>query len=455
MKNKTIFSLSTAPGLAGISVIRSSGPSSLKILQKITGKKKFKPRYSYYGPMFSESSKSLLDKGIYIWFPDPKSYTGEDMFELHLHGGRAVSESMLNYLSKQKDFRLAEPGEFTRRAFVNNKLSLIEVEAISDLIHAETEAQRIQASRQLGGELSEKYAVWSSKIKNMLANTEAAIDFSDEELPKNLLKNIGKEVKSLSKDLDVHLQDGRRGERLREGYLIAVIGFSNVGKSSLVNRICQRDATIVSKIPGTTRDSIEIHLDLSGYAVTLIDTAGIRKTTDIIEIEGIKRTNEAAGKVDQRFVVVPSNLSKSRVAKVCRMLKDGDFLIVNKMDLLRQVSDFKRKIYNFFPNFPKKNIFFCSALRGHGIIEIIKSIQKRLSAEIGYFPKGDVYMTRARHRESLEKTSNFLKKSIYNNDLELIAEDLRSAMKEIGKITGKVAVEDILDVIFREFCIGK
>ena len=405
--------------------------------------------------MFSESSKSLLDKGIYIWFPGPKSYTGENMFEFHLHGGRAVSESMLNYLSKQKDFRLAEPGEFTRRAFVNNKLSLIEVEAISDLIHAETEAQRIQASRQLGGELSEKYAVWSSKIKNMLANTEAAIDFSDEELPKNLLKNIGKEVKSLSKDLDVHLQDGRRGERLREGYLIAVIGFSNVGKSSLVNRICQRDATIVSKIPGTTRDSIEIHLDLSGYAVTLIDTAGIRKTTDIIEIEGIKRTNEAAGKVDQRFVVVPSNLSKSRVVKVCRMLKDGDFLIVNKMDLLRQVSDFKRKIYNFFPNFPKKNIFFCSALRGHGIIEIIKSIQKRLSAEIGYFPKGDVYMTRARHRESLEKTSNFLKKSIYNNDLELIAEDLRSAMKEIGKITGKVAVEDILDVIFREFCIGK
>jgi len=455
LKNKTIFALSTAPGLAGIAVIRSSGPSSLKVLQKMTGKKKFKPRYSYYGPMFSESLKFFLDKGIYIWFPGPKSYTGEDMFELHLHGGRAVSESMLNYLSKQKDFRFAQPGEFTRRAFINDKLSLIEVEAISDLIHAETEAQRIQASRQLGGELTEKYVVWSSKIKSILAHVEAAIDFSDEELPKNLLKNIRKEIKFLAEDLNVHLRDGRRGERLREGYLIAIIGFSNVGKSSLVNRICQRDATIVSKIPGTTRDSIEIHLDLSGYAVTLIDTAGIRKTTDIIELEGIKRTNEAAGKVDQRFVVISSNLSNAKVKKVYRMLKEGDFLIVNKIDLLSQVFDFKRKIYNFFPDVPKKNIFFCSALRGNGIVEIIRSVQKRLATEIGYFSKGNVYMTRARHRQSLEKTNDFLKKSIDNNDLELIAEDLRSAMKEMGKITGKVAVEDILDVIFREFCIGK
>ena len=455
MKNKTIFALSTAAGLAGISVIRVSGPSSLKGLQEITGKKKFKPRYSYYGAIFSKSSKSFLDKGIYIWFPGPKSYTGENMFELHLHGGRAVTQSMLIYLSKRKNFKFAEPGEFTRRAFENGKLTLAEVEAISDLIHAETEAQRIQASRQLGGELVEKYALWSSKIKNVLANVEAAIDFSDEELPKGLIQNIRKEIKLLSKNLNIYLQDGRRGERLREGYLVAVIGFSNVGKSSLVNRICQRDATIVSKMPGTTRDSIEIHLDLSGYPVTVIDTAGIRKTTDIIELEGIKRTNEAAGRVDQRFVVVSSNLSKSKVQRTLKMIKEGDFLIFNKMDLVSQVFDFKRKIYNFFPNVSKKNIFFCSALRGDGISLVIKAIQKKLSKEIGYFPKEGIQMTRERHRKSLENTYDFLIKSINNNDLELIAEDLRSSMREIGKITGKVAVEDILDVIFSEFCIGK
>jgi tRNA modification GTPase len=373
-----------------------------------------------------------------LWFPAPRSVTGEDVAELHLHGSRAVLAAVMQALGRL-GLRLAEPGEFTRRAFLNGKLDLLQAEAIADLAAAETEAQRRQALRQLDGELGDLYRGWRDGLTRLLAHLEAAIDFPEEELPSELEDRIAHETGALAAEIERHLSDGHRGERLRDGISVAIVGPPNAGKSSLLNRIARRDAAITSPIAGTTRDVIEIAIDLRGYPVILADTAGLRDSGDVIEREGLRRAIERAQQAEIRlFVFDAGHLADAHGAAAW---PGPDTLVVaNKIDLVAADRD--------LPN----NAFPVSALTGEGTESLLAALGKRVAQ--GYDLAAPV-LTRARHREALEMAAASLHRSLSAGLSELRAEDLRLALRSIGRITGAVDVEDLLDVIFRDFCIGK
>ena len=372
-----------------------------------------------------------------MWFPGPQSVTGEDVAEFHIHGSAAVITALIEAL-RRLGLRLAEPGEFSRRAFLNRKLDLVQAEAIADLVAAETEAQRRQALRQLDGHLGALYRGWSARLLRLLAHLEAVIDFPDEDLPPALEAEIAADTLALATEIDAHLADNRRGERLRDGIAIAIIGLPNAGKSTLLNALARREAAITSPIAGTTRDVIEVAVDLAGYPVILADTAGLRESADAIEQEGLRRAIARAEDAALRLYVFDA-CKPEEAAGATAWLGPDTLLVANKTDLVGEA-------HLPFGALP------VSALTGDGLPELVAALVQRISAD---YDASAALITRARHREALEDVYAALRRAVDATLPELRAEDLRLGWRNLGRITGAVDVEDLLDVIFADFCIGK
>ena len=435
----TIFALSSGAGASGIAVFRMSGDQSQAILSALLKNKMPQPRAASLRALADPANGATIDHALVLWFPAPNSYTGEDMAELHIHGGRAVKDYLTRLLPHIAPCRLAQPGEFTRRAFENGKLDLTRAEGINDLIMAETEAQRAQAVRQADGALDRLYENWKDKLIKSLAYVEATLDFVDEDLPDDMLQKLDAPVRQIMQDIAAHLAD-RRGERLRDGLRIAIIGAPNAGKSTLLNALSQRDVAIVSDIAGTTRDVIEVHLDLGGYPVIIADTAGLRESSDTIEQIGIARAKAEAAQADLKIALFDATQGMDGDTK---NLIDAQTLVVfNKCDLdnSARVSD--------------DNALQISARSGHGMENLLQVLTQKIAALFDTQSETPS-LTRARHRENLIECLNCLRRAEHAPSLELKAEDWRLAMRALGKITGRVDVEDLLDIIFRDFCIGK
>jgi tRNA modification GTPase len=446
MTEETIFALASAPGRAGIGVIRVSGTGTQSALARL-GCAVPPPRKAARARFTDPADGDVLDDGLLLWFPAPHSFTGEDVAEFHVHGGRAVIDSILAALNTIKGLRPAEPGEFTRRAFGNDKMDLTQAEALADLVDAETRAQQKQALRQMGGALKELYDDWRHRLVQALAHLEAVIDFPDEDLPPAIAEKVWGEVGDLEQAIRRHLDDNSRGERVREGLMVAIIGPPNAGKSSLLNILAKRDAAIVSALPGTTRDIIEVHMDLGGYAVTIADTAGLRDAADSIEDEGIRRARLRAADADLKIAVFDGAVYPARDAAT-QALTDADTLtLINKVDLLKTPMASETVSANH------DAAHFISVKTGAGMETFLATLQASIKAkaDIG----AAMPLTRARHRKALEECRDALQRARGADLPELAAEDLRLAAKALGRLTGRVDVEEILDVVFRDFCIGK
>lgn len=438
----TIFALSSGPGRAGVSVIRLSGPCAGQAVRQITQKDTLpENRKAQLGWFYDPETNERLDRGLMIWFAGPHSFTGEDVAEFHIHGGQAVVGGFLEALSKVKGLRPAEPGEFTRRAFDNGKMDLTEAEGLADLINAETEAQRKQALRQMEGGLRHLYEGWRETLISSLAWLEADIDFSDEELPDDVSERVLPLVKQLHVELTSHLADNHRGERLRSGFQVVILGAPNVGKSTLLNFLSRRDVAIVSPVAGTTRDVLEVHLDLGGFPVTIVDTAGLRESTDEVEAEGIRRALARGEEADLKIFV-------------CDSLPDSEMggrtmLLLNKIDLLKDRDSLDLDRIDCLGVWP------VSVKSGQGMEVFLQDLETVVAKEmdIAYTPT----LSRARHRAALRECDEHLCRFLSNEgaEMELLAEDLRMAARSLGRVTGMVDVEDILGKIFSEFCIGK
>lgn len=436
----TIYALSTAPGRAGVAVIRISGPVAPLAVTLLTERPPPEPRKAALR-RFQDKTGSTIDRGLVVWFPAPASFTGEDMAEFHVHGGRAVVDAMLATLAGISGLRLAEPGEFTRRAVENGKFDLTAAEGLGDLINAETDAQRRQALRQYDGALADLYEGWRSRLIAQAAWIEASIDFAEEDLPDDVFVRARAAIETIIGEIARHMDDGGRGEIIREGLRIALIGPPNAGKSSLLNALARRDVAIVSEIPGTTRDVIEVKLDLGGYPVVVADTAGLRETGDAIEVEGVRRALDRA-RAAELVVLVLDGQTDARPA-LTQDVEDKLCLTVwNKSDLAQHPA--------------REGAISISAKTGEGIDAFVAALTRGVSA-IADMQSESPPLTRARHREALIEAKESLSRALAAPDdqPELMAEDVRLALRSLGRITGRVDVEDLLDVIFRDFCIGK
>ena len=447
----TIVALASGRGRAGVAVIRISGPAAGSLLEQMAGVVPA-PRVAARAALRDPRSGQVLDDGLVLWFPAPASYTGEDVAELHVHGGAAVVSAALNALCARQGVRIAEPGEFTRRAFLNGKLDLVQAEAVADLVDAETEEQRRQALSQLEGRLSAIYDSWRVRLRDALAHLEAVIDFPDEELPEDLISSIRQNLGELLGELTAHLEDGRRGERLRDGLCVVIAGAPNVGKSSLLNALARRDAAIVSERAGTTRDVVEVRLDLGGLPVIVADTAGLREGRDEIESEGIRRALARAETADLRIVMVEASPAIKPDSRIRSLLDEDAMVVVNKIDLHEVAPGTRVEGRQMWP---------MSVTAGTGLDSFLDALEKRVERRMG---RGESpVITRERHRSSIEETAACLRRfmagsengEMTNARLELVAEDLRLATRTLGRITGKIGVEELLDVVFRDFCIGK
>lgn len=510
----TIFALSSGRPPAAIAVVRISGPRAGEAL-KALGVKPIKPREAKFARLRDPQTSAIIDEAVVLWFPGPRSETGEDVAELQVHGGRAVVAAVLAALGKIEGLRPAEAGEFTRRAFENGKLDLIAVEGLADLVMAETEGQRAQALRQMQGALGRQAESWRARLIQALALVEAGIDFSDEaDVPAELVDPALIIVRELEGEIETALADGGRGERLREGLVVAIAGPPNAGKSTLLNRIARREAAIVSPYAGTTRDVIEVHLDLGGLPVTLLDTAGIRETEDPVELEGVRRARARASLADLVLWVEDASAregeSGGEESTINGLSSGGSFapvvwLVRNKIDLMNQ-SIIRNEYENLFfggerleqqvyevltdivneeltlknepkirSNKPLKTIvnqsliekseskitnieleFSVSATSGVGFDELITALGQ--AAEKFLTGAESALITRARHRHALEETLAALRRALARPLAEredLLAEELRFAAAALGRLIGRVDVEDVLDLIFRDFCIGK
>ena len=442
----TIYALSSGPGIAGVAVVRVSGKDTSKVIKIITGEDLPAPRVATLRKMNNINTNELIDEGLIIWFPGPKSYTGEDLVEFHVHGSRAVVTALHTSISEIENCRLAEPGEFTKRAFQNGKINLIKAESIADLISSETEIQRKQALEIMNGKSSDKFNSWREKLLKILSHIEAKIDFPDEDLPEDIIFEIKKTSEQVSNEINKILEDEKVGERIREGFKIAIVGPSNAGKSSLLNYLSKRDVAIVSEMAGTTRDVIETHLNLDGYPVVLSDTAGIRDSKDEIEKRGIKLALKRAEEADLRLLVVePKNLDFTGFLK--DLFDENSILVINKSDLLQKNLDEQIK---------KLEHVLISIIKNSNLDILINKIKNKLKNK--FISNEDILITRERHRQHLKQCvghlKNFSKKN-KNDDFDKAAEDLRLATRHLGMIVGKVDVEEILDSIFNDFCIGK
>jgi len=447
LNEMTIYALSSGPGISGVAVIRVSGKDTTKIIKTLTGSSRLpRPRVATLKKFNKNGQKNLIDEGVIIWFPAPNSYTGEDLAEFHVHGSRAVVNAMHLAISKIKNCRLAEPGEFTKKAFQNGKINLLKAESIGDLISAETEIQRKQALKIMSGHSSDKFNSWRKKLLKILSHIEAKIDFPDEDLPKNIMKEIQKISNNVLKEIKKTLDDQKVGERIRSGFKIAIVGPPNSGKSSLLNYLSKRDIAIVSEIAGTTRDVIETHLNLDGYPVIVSDTAGIRISKNEIEKKGIKIALKRAENADLKLVIVSTrNVDFTGILK--ELLTKNAILVVNKSDLLRGKLDSKFKKYEHVLISIKKDL---------NLNKLIKKIKSKLKNK--FTTSEDILITRERHRQNLINCVQHLEKfqtKKSNQDFDKAAEDLRLATRHLGMIVGKVDVEELLGSIFNDFCIGK
>ena len=443
VESDTIYALATAHGRAGIAVFRLSGPSAGEALRQIAKLDVLPdPRRTIRCRMVDPATGDPLDDGLAIWFPSPASLTGEDVVELHIHGGRATTDAVAAALSSLGGLRLAEPGEFSKRAFLAGKIDLTGAEAVADLVDAETEAQRRQALAQLGGGLAGRLEAWRAQLIDVLAHIEAWIDFPDEDLPDGVARSAREKIGGLRAEMGEFLADNRRGERLRDGLQIAILGAPNAGKSSLLNALARRDVAIVSDTAGTTRDVIEVHLDLGGWPVTLADTAGLREAGDEIEQEGVRRALDRSEVADLRLVVFDGSTTPDITS--LGLLENKDTIAVaNKSDLPGSSADFPDGI----------DTLPVSAKTGDGLAGLLTRIE---AAAATFFDHGgQAPLTRARHREALVACVASLERAVAAKKSELVAEDLRLAARALGRVTGRVDVEDLLDVIFADFCIGK
>jgi len=442
----TIYALSTGPGISGLAVIRVSGKNTADVVKKMTGSKLPEARTATLAKFNKNGAKELIDEGVIIWFPGPNSYTGEDLAEFHVHGSRAVIKAMHSAISKIKNCRLAEPGEFTKRAFQNGKINLLKAESIADLISSETEIQRKQALKIMSGKSSDVFLLWREKLLKILSHVEAKIDFPDEDLPKNIINEIQKKSNDVLKEINKTLNDQKVGERIREGFKIAILGPPNSGKSSLLNYLSKRDVAIVSEIAGTTRDVIETHLNLDGYPVIVSDTAGIRSSKNEIEKKGIKIALKRAEDADLKLVIVSAkNVDFTTVLK--NLLKKNAILVVNKSDLVKKRLNSKFKKYEHV---------LISIKKDSNLNKLILKIKSKLKNK--FTSTEDILITRERHRQNLincvQHLEKFQKKKSAK-DFDKAAEDLRLATRHLGMIVGKVGVEELLGSIFNDFCIGK
>ncbi len=485
MARDTIFALSSGRGVSAVAVIRISGPRAGEALQILAGRMPA-PRVAGFATIRT-IEKEQIDEALVLWFPAPNSETGEDVAELQIHGGRATVAATLAALGELKGLRPAEPGEFTRRAFENGKLDLTKVEGLADLVMAETDAQRRQALLHLKGLLGNRAEAWRGRLIGALALVEARIDFSDEaDVPEDLLTPARRIAGELADEIGRTLDDGRRGERLREGLVVAIAGPPNAGKSTLLNRIARREAAIVSPYAGTTRDVIEVHLDLEGYPVTLLDTAGIRPTDDPVEMEGVRRARERASAADLILWVVDAASTRPEAERPDLTSAAPVWVIENKVDLLgshglgrteavpvlsktmsnsslTKVINEPETIRNTEPQFTKNEHksgsltrFRLSAEAGTGVEPLLAALARQVAEAVG---DGEpALLTRERHRQTLGVTLAALRRALAEpaaSREDLMAEELRLAATSLGKLTGRIDVEDVLDVIFRDFCIGK
>ncbi len=474
----TIYAPATPPGRSGVAVVRVSGPRALEGLRALAGGVPA-PRLASLRTL-KDARGDIIDRALVVAFAGPASFTGEDIVEYHLHGGRAVIDGLMAALSGLPGYRMAEPGEFTRRAFENGRMDLTEAEAVADLIDAETALQKEQALAQMGGALRDLYEGWAARLARSLAHLEADIDFPDEDLPGGVAASVRPVIDNLRAEIAAHLNDNRRGERLRDGIHVAVIGAPNAGKSSLVNALAQRDVAIVSDLAGTTRDVIEVHLDLGGYPVIVADTAGLRPEQlgvraghEAIEDEGIRRARERARTADLKVLVYDAGLLPARDEATRALEDDASIVVYNKADLNAPAlsssgltgGSMDQSQHRMDPpvkpeddetdgdDKADKGGIVVSARTGDGMKTLTDRLVKKIAALMG--GRGAAAPTRARHRLALEEAAESLGRALDAPLPELMAEDVRLALRALGRITGRVDVEDLLDMIFRDFCIGK
>ena len=432
----TIYAISTAPGTAGLAVIRISGPRALEALNAIVRNKEFIhskfTKCKFYHPV----NHKHLDSGLAVYFKSPKSFTGEDVVELHIHGGYANTSIILSALASIKYLRIANQGEFTKRAFINNKIDLTGIEALGDLINSQTEQQHEQALFHMGGSLSKLYLNWRKKLIELTALIEVELDFADEDLPDNISNNLHNKIDLIIAEMESHLGESNKGEILRNGFKIAIIGEPNVGKSSLINLLAKRDVAIVSEIAGTTRDAIEVNLNIAGFPVVIVDTAGLRESNDKIENLGI---NIALTKIEESNAVIEVFTDPKKIVS-----KHNYIPVLNKIDL---IDINKKDLGQAIP---------ISVLNNSGIDLLINKIEQIIK---NYFPStSETIPTHVRYKLGVTKIIQSLNNAKDVNLLEspeLVVEELRSGIHEIGRLTGTVDVEEYLEVIFKEFCIGK
>ncbi|MBI2235873.1 MAG: tRNA uridine-5-carboxymethylaminomethyl(34) synthesis GTPase MnmE [Magnetospirillum sp.] len=427
----TIYALASGAGRAGVAVWRLSGPRAGLALERLAGRLP-PPRVA------ARVRLGDIDDGLALWFPAPHSFTGEDVAELQLHGGRAVAAALSEALNGL-GLRPAEAGEFSKRAFLNGKLDLTRAEAIADLVEAETAAQRRQALRQMDGALARLTDRWRARLVAALAHLEAVIDFADEGIPDAVLAQAAGEVAALAAELSAHLADGHRGERLRDGVHIAILGAPNAGKSSLLNRLAGRDAAIVSHHAGTTRDVVEVHLDLGGWPVVVADTAGLREAGEEVEAEGIRRALARAETADLKLAVFDAGRLPELDPHTLAVVDGATLSVVNKMDVAAGP--------------PPPGMLPISARSGDGLDTLVARLEQEVAARMA--AAAPAVLTRARHRAAVEDCVAALRRFDPSPGMELAAEDLRLAARALGRITGRIDVEDVLDVVFAEFCIGK
>lgn len=444
----TIFALATAPGRAAVAILRISG-AAVEAVPGIFGFSMPRPRVATVKKL--RDGDVFLDQALVLFFEGPGSYTGENLIELHLHGGKAVYDSVISVLTRDSELRYAEPGEYSRRAFLNGRLNLTEAEAVNDLVNAETEAQRDLAVRQLGGSLSRVFDDWAETLLGVRAHLEAYIDFPDEDLPDAVVSDLTATLAILAASMGRFLNDDRKGERLRAGMRIAVVGPPNVGKSTFVNWLTERDISIVSGHAGTTRDVIEAYLDLAGYPVIVADTAGLRSGGDVVEIEGMKRARNWAERADLRVLVMDGSQAVG-IDGVEFDLEPGDLVLFNKMDLVSDCGEVPGYVGD-----GSQDVFRVSLATEEGLTDVVSRMAEVAREKMDV--SGTPVISRVRHRVALFDSVKSVERGLVGLkggiEPEIIAEELRVASDDLGRISGRVGVEDLLDVVFRDFCIGK